>query len=296
MPKAFLIYGHDNEARVVVERFVRSLGVNVMPFHQAAPGRNDIDYVLATVLNGIEQADVVIALLTPDEQAAWHDPQTGAYQEKTALGESLAGWQPRPNVLLEIGIAVGMARGKMILVRVGPIRTISDLAGVQMVSLDDMLFGPKLTHAIVERIGESAANHKIRGSRRGPLLQRPRWDYHDELGQLEFSLGATQISGYRKTILDAVKAFLSSYDESDWDGDTFIDFIFDNFDKEPDTGESTNAVFWQCVNYGLIAFDDILDDWDDPVKRLWWVDMKEHVSLTSRAKALFLKLRTLSMQ
>jgi hypothetical protein len=206
MPTAFIIHGHDHEARRAVEKFMRSLGVEVVPFHRAPSEANDMEQVLYKLRAGIEQADVVIALLTPDEQATWHDPVTGAYSGKTLNGESLAGWQPRPNVILETGLAAGIAKGKTIVVRVGPVRTISDLAGVLMINLEDALAGEKLRDAVLERVRRRQEKFQPPAGRHSRLsLRRPRWDYYDEW------VSSNRTSGQRRsTVIDTRRSLMRS--------------------------------------------------------------------------------------
>jgi hypothetical protein len=67
MPTVFIIYGHDIEARDELEKFVISLGFEVLPFHRAADKDEKIETILGNVLSGIEQADLVIVLDSSEE-------------------------------------------------------------------------------------------------------------------------------------------------------------------------------------------------------------------------------------
>src|SRR5262245_10733409 len=115
MPKAFIVYGHDDVAYEELCTFLENLSFNVDPFLVVAADKPNVDTSLGIVEHGIDSADVVIVLFTPDEQANWHDPKTGEFRAfKRGEKEPLAGWQPRPNVVFEAGIAVAKARNKMI--------------------------------------------------------------------------------------------------------------------------------------------------------------------------------------
>ena len=71
--KAFIIHGRDEAALKAVEAIVRSTGAEVIPFDDAPSDENHLQQTLDMVVNGIQEAEVVIALLTPDEQAALPD-------------------------------------------------------------------------------------------------------------------------------------------------------------------------------------------------------------------------------
>jgi predicted nucleotide-binding protein len=291
--KAFIIHGRDEAAKKAVETIVHSTGAEVIPFDAAPPNEDDLQQVLDMVVNGIQEADVVIALLTPDEQAALYDSATGTQVTDPIERDEASGWQPRPNVLVEIGIAVGLARHKTILVRMGPIRRISDIAGVLMINLDQQTGEEQLRRAVVKRIGSQAKAAAQGRSTSSIIVKRPRWEYYDELGQLEADLDGQLIYGTRRSLLDAIKIYLrQNRSPSSWDSTKLVDFCCERFDQFEDT-ETTNAVFWQFINYGLLTFKDILSDWDDQDMELWWVDLQDYVTLTSRARALFQKLVTM---
>src|SRR5687767_6678324 len=126
-PTAFIVHGQDVRLRLELEKFLRGVGFEILLFHAATSGEDQIDAVLRNVMNGVSRADVVIVLFTPEEQASFHDPETGQYVPKTKTGEDMGGWQPRPNVIFEAGVAVVRARRKTILAKIGSVRIISDL-------------------------------------------------------------------------------------------------------------------------------------------------------------------------
>src|SRR5262245_14605251 len=133
-PTAFIVHGHDDKAKATLETFLTSLGIEVLTF--ARSGANDLTGTnLDAALAGIDRANVVFLLFTPDEQTSLHDPATGQYTATVENGEPGAGWQPRPNVLIEAGIAVAVARKKTALIKLGTIRRISDIDGVRHIEL-----------------------------------------------------------------------------------------------------------------------------------------------------------------
>src|SRR5688572_23253931 len=209
MPKAFVIYGHDRDVYREVTKFLTALGIEVEPFHRVVGERNGLDTILPKVLNGIDAADVVIVLFTPDEQANFHDPKTGEYR-RYEKGEFLGGWQPRPNVILEAGMAVARAPRKTILAQVGPIRVISDLSGVLRVDLERPGSKQELHDAIATKLDTMPpSNVTLRGS--VIKSRRPRWDdVHDELGELEARLKKIVLYGAAKNVVDLLRDYLTA--------------------------------------------------------------------------------------
>jgi len=89
--KIFLIYGRDRNAdgtRGRVEHFLRGKGVNVVTLGDS-PLKVEITQGLITKMN---ECGAIVAICTPDDDA----PEIS---------------QPRPNVFLEIGLALGLSRG-----------------------------------------------------------------------------------------------------------------------------------------------------------------------------------------
>ena len=89
----FISYGHDEEAKITVAKFVENLGLKVTDLHEQP--RNDL-----TVIENLEKyADdtgFAIALLTPDDVGALKDEADRQLNPRA-----------RQNVLLELGYFIG---------------------------------------------------------------------------------------------------------------------------------------------------------------------------------------------
>ena len=77
-------------------------------------------------------AQAVVVLFTAEDQARLL-PQ---FQDSQSDDDRLEG-QPRPNVLIEAGLAMALGRERTILARLGRIRPASDLDGLNAVNLDN---------------------------------------------------------------------------------------------------------------------------------------------------------------
>jgi predicted nucleotide-binding protein len=90
-------------------------------------------FVLDIVRHGVGGAKAIIVLMTPDERA-YLDP---GLKLTTDGAEAIARWQPRPNVIYEVGLSMGLNPGSTILVSLGNIGMYSDLNGVHVIRLDN---------------------------------------------------------------------------------------------------------------------------------------------------------------
>ncbi len=125
---AWVVHGRDLKARDAVTNILKSLGLRVLDFKTAImrtkQGSPYVGTILGTAFN---VADIVVVLLTPDDDAqlrrVFHKKNEPNH-EKKLMG------QPRPNVLFEAGQAFGIHPDRTILVQVGKMKPLpSDVLG-----------------------------------------------------------------------------------------------------------------------------------------------------------------------
>jgi predicted nucleotide-binding protein len=130
----FVVYGRDWEARDALFRLLRFLDLRPLEWeklvHATAEGSPFLGKVVADA-PALAQAAVVI--LTPDDEVRLHprlrhDPED-AFELRRAL-------QPRPNVLLELGMALAAFPQRTIIVEFGTMRPFADLAGRNVIRFD----------------------------------------------------------------------------------------------------------------------------------------------------------------
>jgi hypothetical protein len=83
------------------------------------------------ISQAMERVQGVMILFSPDEEAKIR-PKLASQSDKIK-DLHLKGFQPRPNVIFEAGLALGAHSDKTILVQVGSVRDISDISGKHMV-------------------------------------------------------------------------------------------------------------------------------------------------------------------
>jgi predicted nucleotide-binding protein len=132
--KVFIIHGRNTSARIAIEHFLRSLNLQPIDFDELAAAQGGTAFVGDIVRAGLEQAQGIVALFTPDEYSALRSDQRGGRDKP----EDIQRWQARPNVIFEAGMAYGIAPKRTVLVTVGTdVALFSDVNGVHIVRLDN---------------------------------------------------------------------------------------------------------------------------------------------------------------
>jgi predicted nucleotide-binding protein len=133
----FVVHGRDAQLNKDMYAFLATIGIVPMEWDQAIKaakgGANPI--VGDVISNAMARVQGVMILFSPDEEAKIRSKFASERDKKR--GDHLKGFQPRPNVIFEAGLALGAHSDKTILVQVGDVRDISDIAGKHMVHLDN---------------------------------------------------------------------------------------------------------------------------------------------------------------
>ncbi|MET0622466.1 MAG: L-histidine N(alpha)-methyltransferase [Pyrinomonadaceae bacterium] len=127
--KVFVVHGRNIKAKEQIFIFLRALGLEPIEWEQAVSLTGmAAPHTLDIVKAGLEVAQCVVVLLTGDE----------IVKLRPAYGVEPYRLQPRPNVLLEAGWALGVAgQQRTILVCFEEIRRISDIDGLNYILLSN---------------------------------------------------------------------------------------------------------------------------------------------------------------
>lgn len=129
--KIFVIHGRNEKIRKNLFTFLRSIGLEPIEWVQAIQTTKKGSPYIGEVLDeNLNLANAVIVLFTPDEIAILKKEYTQNDNEKKPVE------QPRPNVLFEAGMAMGLKPDKTIFLEIGNIRDISDIIGRHVVKFD----------------------------------------------------------------------------------------------------------------------------------------------------------------
>lgn len=131
----FVVHGRDSALTNDMYAFLNSIGLNAIEWNEAIKGaKGGANPIVGDIINqAMKRAQGILVLLSPDEDAKLKNKFASPKDKKIGLNK-LDG-QPRPNVIFEAGLALGAHSDKTILVQVGDIREISDIAGKHMAHL-----------------------------------------------------------------------------------------------------------------------------------------------------------------
>jgi predicted nucleotide-binding protein len=127
--KVFVIHGRNLAARKQMGIFLRALELQPINFDDLRANLGGTPTIADIVMAGMQQAHGVVALFTADEYAALRPELRNA-----EAGEAVERWQSRPNVLFEAGIAFGIDRKRVVIVKLGNVSLPSDFGGIHVLS------------------------------------------------------------------------------------------------------------------------------------------------------------------
>jgi predicted nucleotide-binding protein len=133
----FVVHGRDAKLNHDMYAFLASIGIVPIEWdHAIKAAKGGANPIVGDVISqAMERVQGVMVLFSPDEEARVKPRFASKGDKKRGL--HLKGFQPRPNVIFEAGLALGAHSDKTILVQIGTIREISDIAGRHMVHLSD---------------------------------------------------------------------------------------------------------------------------------------------------------------
>ncbi|MBK6543487.1 MAG: nucleotide-binding protein [Flavobacteriales bacterium] len=288
--KVFIIYGRDSQAHVELVKYVKCLGLANIPFERVAAELGTSAFVADIVLKGISQADVVLALFTPDEQAVLYGPD-GKYHGHE---EGNSRWQARPNVLFEAGVAYGTKKDKTILLTLGvDVKLFSDVSGVYVINLATdaakTVLKEKIETALDTKL--SVPDKWLLPSKSGNFKQclRRRWKHFDELVEMEAELRQKKLSKTHGTsFLDLLHRMIYANPGHDWTRTKVRDLMTL---CEAEGGRSAaNRAYWAYFEVGLVRFYDVeADQWFTNEGEAW-EECVDYAEMTERGKRFLHKL------
>ncbi|OMC05860.1 nucleotide-binding protein [Mycolicibacterium fortuitum] len=129
----FVIHGRNDTARNGVFTFLRAIGLKPIEWEVALEMTGHPSPYIGEVLDVVfARAQALIVLMTPDD-IVHLDPTLCAPDDP----ELAAQGQPRPNVLIEAGMALARHSDRTVIVEFGKVKIPSDIDGRHRVRLDD---------------------------------------------------------------------------------------------------------------------------------------------------------------
>jgi predicted nucleotide-binding protein len=131
----FVVYGRDEQARLAVFELLRRLDLRPLEWEALVRATGAGSPFLGQVVGdapALAQAAVVV--LTPDDVVMLHQKLRVAREDRHELRPAL---QPRPNVLIELGMVLAVYPEKTIILEFGDLRPIADLAGRNVIRFSE---------------------------------------------------------------------------------------------------------------------------------------------------------------
>lgn len=126
----FVIYGRDDRLRRDLFSLLRVVGLNPMQFDEMAHFTGNTSSSTWEIIQaGFAHAQACVALFSPDEIVTLRPDLRGVDDSDAPQ------FQPRANVLVEVGMALALFQKRTIIVKTGRMRDVSDLDGMQYVNL-----------------------------------------------------------------------------------------------------------------------------------------------------------------
>lgn len=144
--KVMVVYGRDQELRDDLFNFLRALKLNPIEWSEAVKATGKASPYVGEILEAaFKMAQAVVVLLSPDELVQLR-PELCANEEEVAREQR---FQPRPNVLLEAGMALATKEERTLLVRVGNVKIPSDIEGRHVIEMDG---SPEQRNELAQRL------------------------------------------------------------------------------------------------------------------------------------------------
>jgi predicted nucleotide-binding protein len=130
----FVIHGRDEQVRESFFELLRAVDLRPLEWEAlVAATERAAPPLLSVVETALGQAQAVVALLTPDDVVYLHP---ALHVTGEAAVETRPTLQPRPNVLIELGMALMSCPERTIIVEIGDQRPVADLAGLNVIRFD----------------------------------------------------------------------------------------------------------------------------------------------------------------
>lgn len=170
----FVVHGRDKQATEAVFELLRALDLVPLEWERlVAATHHAVPFLGDVVHRATEVAQAALVLLTPDDVVALHGNLHEAGEPYYETHETC---QPRPNVLIELGMVLAAYPERTIIAQAGAIRPIADIAGRNFVRVDG---SEQALWKLAERLKVAGCAVDDSGLRRVRLAAFQGWDaYH----------------------------------------------------------------------------------------------------------------------
>jgi predicted nucleotide-binding protein len=154
--KVFVVNGRNEAVRIAMFELLRAFGLHPLEWTELrAATRKPSSYIGEILDAGFAMSQACVVLMTPDEEVRLREDFVEDELER------IVAHQPRPNVLIEAGMALDKYRDRTVIVELGKMRQVSDLAGIHTLRMNDSIERRK---ELAERLRDAQCSVRIEGS------------------------------------------------------------------------------------------------------------------------------------
>jgi predicted nucleotide-binding protein len=129
----FVIHGRDLATKSAMCAYLEALDLHPLDWDEMVQSLGEgTPFTGRVIEHGFSIAQAFVVLMTPEDEARLHEDLHDANEPEY---ERELTCQPRPNVIFEAGMAFGAHAERTVMVHVGSLRPVSDLAGRNVVNL-----------------------------------------------------------------------------------------------------------------------------------------------------------------
>jgi predicted nucleotide-binding protein len=154
----FIVSGRGSET-AALSAMLRAVDLRIIEWEQAVERTGSpTPYIGDVVLTGLQLADAVLVVLTPDDLVLLRPDLLG--KRDGPIERTLQG-QARPNVFYEAGIADAYGQQRTVIVEMGPAKPFSDISGRSIVPYDG---SAEQRHVLIRRLRHAGLEPNISGT------------------------------------------------------------------------------------------------------------------------------------
>ena len=131
----FVVHGRNYAVRDAFFTFLRAISLHPLEWSEIVQMTGKGSPYIGEILEmGFSVAQAVVVLMTPDDEARLREQFRGHNESQF---ETELTPQPRPNVLLEAGMALGLCPERTVIVEFGSLRPVTDLGGRHVIRMNN---------------------------------------------------------------------------------------------------------------------------------------------------------------
>jgi predicted nucleotide-binding protein len=146
----FVIHGRDSQVREAGFGLLRALDLRPLEWEALVHStREGSPFLGRVVADAPSLAQAAVVLLSPDDVVMLHPGLRGMHEDRFELWPAM---QPRPNVLLELGMVLAVYAQNTIIVEFGDLRPTADLVGRNVIRFNEAVSLPEALRKISSRL------------------------------------------------------------------------------------------------------------------------------------------------